>query len=101
MEDKNFYSVKGAAFEAIDIPKVKEIRGKKYMYYGEDNLFPELLIELYDGSAMHHTAIEAIKDGIIINRHERKVHTLPYHSISLTIYHCLALVFVQYNYYQL
>ena len=65
MEDKNFYSVKGAAFEAIDIPKVKEIRGKKYMYYGEDNLFPELLIELYDGSAMHHTAIEAIKDGII------------------------------------
>ena len=65
MENNNIYSVKGAAFEAIDLPKIKEIRGKKYMYYGEDNLFPELLIELFDGSAMHHTAVEAIKDGII------------------------------------
>lgn len=65
MEDNNIYSVKGAAFEAIDIPQVKEIRGKKWMYYGEDNLFPQLLIQLYDGSAMHHTAIQAIKDGII------------------------------------
>ena len=65
MENNNIYSVKGAAFEAIDIPKVKDIRGKKYMYYGEDNLFPQLLIELFDGSAMHHTAVEAIKDGII------------------------------------
>lgn len=65
MENNNIYSVKGAAFEAIDIPRVKDIRGKKYMYYGEDNLFPQLLIELFDGSAMHHTAVEAIKDGII------------------------------------
>ena len=65
MENNSIYSVKGAAFEAIDIPRVKDIRGKKYMYYGEDNLFPQLLIELFDGSAMHHTAVEAIKDGII------------------------------------
>ena len=35
------------------------------MYYGEKNLFPQQLIELYDSSAMHHTAIQAIKDGII------------------------------------
>ena len=65
MENNSIYSVKGAAFDAIDIPRVKDIRGKKYMYYGEDNLFPQLLIELFDGSAMHHTAVEAIKDGII------------------------------------
>ena len=64
---EGLYSVKGNAFEAIDLPKIKEVRGKEYVYYGEDNLFPQKLIELYDTSAMHHTAIQAIKDGIIGN----------------------------------
>lgn len=63
-EENNIYSVKGAKFQAINIPQVKEIRSKNYMYYGEDNLFPQVLIDLYDTSAMHHTAVQAIKDGI-------------------------------------
>ena len=62
---EGLYSIKGQSFEALDLPKIKEVRGKEYMYYGDDNLFPQKLIELYDSSAMHHTAIQAIKDGII------------------------------------
>jgi len=63
-DNKNIYSVKGSAFAAPALPIIKEIRNKDYVFYGELNLFPEKLIELYDSSAMHHTAIDAIKDGI-------------------------------------
>lgn len=62
---EGLYSIKGGQFEALDLPKIKEVRNKEYVYYGENNLFPQTLIELYDNSAMHHTAIQAIKDGII------------------------------------
>ena len=62
---EGIYAVKGSQFEAISLPTVKEVRGKDYMAYGEDNLFPQKLIELYDTSAMHHTAVNAITDGII------------------------------------
>ena len=61
---ENFYSLKAGNFAAIELPKIKEVRGKEWIYYGEDNMFPQSLIEMYDNSAMHHTAIEAIKDGI-------------------------------------
>ena len=58
------YSVVGAQFAAPALPVIKEIRNKDYMFYGEDNLYPQKLIEMYDSSAIHHTAIQAIKDGI-------------------------------------
>lgn len=58
------YSVKGSAFEALELPNIVEKNGKDYVYYGDKNLFPAKLIELYDNSAMHHTACQAIKDGI-------------------------------------
>ena len=61
---EGIYAVKGA-FNAIPTPEVREVRGKDFMYYGDDNLFPQKLIELYDTSAMHHTAVNAITDGII------------------------------------
>ena len=63
-ENDGVYSVIGANFAAPALPVIKEIRNKDYMFYGEDNLYPERLIEMYDSSAMHHTAIQAIKDGI-------------------------------------
>ena len=63
-ENDGVYSVIGANFAAPALPVIKEIRNKDYMFYGEDNLYPEKLIEMYDSSAMHHTAIQAIKDGI-------------------------------------
>ena len=61
---ENLYSVVGSQFAAMAIPVIKEVRGKDYVFYGEDNLYPGELIKLYDSSAIHHTCIQAIKDGI-------------------------------------
>ena len=63
-QNEGMYSVVGAQFAAPALPVIKEIRNKDYMFYGEDNLYPQKLIEMYDSSAIHHTAIQAIKDGI-------------------------------------
>ena len=62
---EGIYAVNGAQFKAIEVPSIKEVSGKEYVYYGEKNLFPEALIELYDTSAMHHTCITAITAGIV------------------------------------
>ena len=61
---ETLYSIKGATFKTVDLPTMREVRGKEWVYYGQDNLWPLNLIELYDSSAMHHTCIDAIKDGI-------------------------------------
>ena len=61
---ESIYSVKGSAFQAIELPNIHEVRGKDYMSFGAKNLFPQALIELYDTSAMHHTACDAITAGI-------------------------------------
>tara|TARA_R110000772_G_scaffold208154_3_gene318636 strand:+ start:777 stop:1886 length:1110 start_codon:yes stop_codon:yes gene_type:complete len=61
---EGLYSISAGNFEAIHTPVMKEVKSKEYVYYGELNLYPQLLIELYDTSAMHHTAVQAIKDGI-------------------------------------
>lgn len=62
---ENLYSIKSSSFDAMELPQIKSIRGKDYMYYGNRNLFPQELIRLYDTSAIHHTCIDAIRDGII------------------------------------
>jgi hypothetical protein len=62
--NEGIYSIVGATFAAPALPVIKEIRNKDYMYYGDDNLYPQKVIEMYDSSAMHHTCIQAIKDGI-------------------------------------
>ena len=62
---EGIYSIKGSEFQAIELPDIKEVRSKDYMYYGNLNLFPQSLIELYDTSAMHHTAVDAITAGIV------------------------------------
>ena len=51
-------------FKSIDIPKFVEIRGKDWVSYGEDNLFPQKLIELKNTSAIHNTCLEATTDGV-------------------------------------
>ena len=61
---ETLYSVKGSQFSAVELPEVKEVRGKDYMKFGAKNLFPQELIELYNTSAMHATAVNAITDGI-------------------------------------
>jgi len=62
---EGLYSVKGSNFEAIELPVIRDVRGKEYMQFGNDNLFPQEIIGLYDTSAMNHTCIDAIKDGIV------------------------------------
>ena len=61
---EGLYSIKGSKFEALDLPVIQEQRGKDYIKFGIDNLFPQQLIGLYDSSAMNHTCIDAITDGI-------------------------------------
>jgi len=56
---ENLYSVKSHSFEAIPLPSFKEHRNKDYVYFGDNNLYPQKLVELFQGSAIHHTAIEA------------------------------------------
>ena len=62
---EGIYSIKGSNFQAIELPDIREVRSKEYMFYGALNLFPQSLIELYDTSAMHHTCIDAITAGIV------------------------------------
>ena len=41
---EGIYAINGSEFSAIELPLIHEVRGKEYMYYGEDNLFPQKLI---------------------------------------------------------
>jgi len=49
-EANNFMTIK---FENHKIPEFKEVKGKDWVYYGEDNKYPEYLIELALRSAKH------------------------------------------------
>ena len=57
--------IKALEFEAIDLPVFKEVRGKDWVSYGNSNDFPQKLIELYEGSSIHHTCIQAKVDGTV------------------------------------
>ncbi len=59
------YLFKTQQFDAIQLPTIEEKRGKEWIDFGSNNLYPQLLIDLYNNSAMHHTAIDAKVDGII------------------------------------
>lgn len=52
------------SFKSIEIPKFVEVRGKEWVSYGEDNMFPAKLIELKNSSAIHNTCIEATTDAV-------------------------------------
>ena len=53
------------SFEAIGLPEFKEVRGKDWVSYGADNLYPIELIELLQTSAIHNTAIQAKLDAVV------------------------------------
>ena len=59
------YVFKAQQFEAIKLPHIEEKRGKDWIDFGSNNLYPELLIELFNNSAMHHACIEAKVDAVI------------------------------------
>ena len=65
MENKNIQKVIGVKFEAIELPIIKESRTKEWVLYGEHNLYPQKMLQLYQESAIHHTAIEVIAYNIV------------------------------------
>lgn len=61
---ENLYALNAQNFNAIELPVIKEQRGKEWIKFGAQNLFPQELIEYYNTSAMHGTAVNAISDAI-------------------------------------
>lgn len=51
-------------FEALDLPVFNEVRGKEWVSFGNDNLYPDKIIELFNTSAMNGTAINSIRDAV-------------------------------------
>jgi capsid portal protein len=51
--------------EAINLPKFEEVRGKDWVKYGDKNMFPAMLVDLLNTSAIHGTAIQAKLDATI------------------------------------
>jgi len=62
---ETLYSIKTGNFSASELPKISEVRGKEWMQFGHKNLFPQKLIELFNTSAMHSTAVHAVTDAIV------------------------------------
>ena len=62
---ENLYSIASHSFDAIPVPTFEARRNKEWVYYGQDNLYPQKLVELYQTSAINHTAITAKLSGII------------------------------------
>lgn len=54
MEDRQIIVLK---FEDSKIPEFKEVKGKEWIYYGDDNLYPEYLTKLFNKSAKHNAII--------------------------------------------
>lgn len=44
-------------FDDSKIPEFKEIRGKQWVYFGEDNMYPDYLVKLFNKSAKHNAII--------------------------------------------
>ena len=60
---KDIKALQTISLKAIELPQFKEIRGKDWVSFGEKNLFPELLIDLYQSSSIHHTCVNATADA--------------------------------------
>lgn len=54
MEDRQIVVLK---FEDSKVPEFKEVRGKDWVYFGEDNMYPEYLTKLFNKSAKHNAII--------------------------------------------
>ena len=54
MEDNKIIVLK---FEDSKIPEFKEVRGKEWVYFGDDNVYPEYLTKLFNKSAKHNAII--------------------------------------------
>lgn len=61
-----------------DFPKIKEIKNKDWVNFGEDNLYPNQLIDLYNSSAIHQSIITQKAKMISGNGFEYNDENLSY-----------------------
>lgn len=54
-------------FENQKVPEFKQVRGKDWVYWGEDNTYADYLIGLYDRSSTHQAIVSGKVDYIIGN----------------------------------
>ena len=47
-----------------NIPTIKEDYGKDWVSFGQDNLYPQYLIELYTGSSIHSAIVKGVSSMI-------------------------------------
>lgn len=62
MSDKINFSLSGMS--GYTLPEVKEVRSQKWVQYGEDNLYYQFLIDLYNSSSTHSAIINGISSLI-------------------------------------
>jgi hypothetical protein len=66
MKQNNEKILKNFNFTASYLPKfVEVVKNKDWVFFGEDNLAPQHLIELYNYSALNRTCLTAKRDGVI------------------------------------
>lgn len=51
------YSFERVEFENNKVPKFLEKKGKPYIYYGDNNLYPEYLLELFNRCSKHNAIV--------------------------------------------
>ena len=47
-----------------NLPTIKENYGRDYVSYGDENLYPQYLIELYNGSSIHSAIVKGVSSMI-------------------------------------
>lgn len=60
---ENKYSFKAFNFRNIEVPRIQERKDKDWVSFGEKNLYPDHLIEMFNTSAIHHTCVQAKTDA--------------------------------------
>jgi len=65
MSDKQKYDFGVSEFNAAYVPQYQEvIKNKPWVYYGDDNIFPNHLLALYQYSSINRACINAIDYGV-------------------------------------
>jgi hypothetical protein len=64
--EKNNLNIKKINFDAAILPRFEEvINNKEWVYWGDDNLWPEHSINLYNYSSMLRASLNSIRDAVI------------------------------------
>lgn len=77
-DEKRLAGFKTFNQQVVNIPKFSEVRGQNWVSFGEGNLYPEQLIDLYNKSAMHRTCLSSKQDGVYGEGLETKDPTKDY-----------------------